>query len=59
MTFEKLRLYLEKFDFEEPNLPRKRRHHKTNGTFKLPEQYFKKIYCEVFDEVFCSLKKSI
>lgn len=46
----------QELDVEEPDFPRKRKNRNTNNAFTSPEQYFKKLYCEVFDQVYCSLK---
>lgn len=55
--------YAKEFDIEEPVLPRQRKIPKRvndsnveNHTFSTPEDYFRKIYYEIFDQVICSLK---
>lgn len=55
--------FAKNFDIEEPNLPRQRKISKQidskndkNHVFKTPEEYYRKIYCEIFDQVLCSLK---
>lgn len=55
--------FAKNFDIEEPNLPRQRKISKRidsendkRHVFQTPKEYYRKMYCEIFDQVLFSLK---